>query len=269
MEPRKPMLERVRDGRTDELVLPAWQDMYKRYNFKTSSPEQETLRTVVSGNGYFDAGTLPEIVVRPPKDNAVLKANYMIPNKELRNQFYNTIDYGLVDPDDSKDSRTYVNRLYDLYLKSNKPTIKSTASRFSPRMQIMQGLGIMRGDENRASYDPFLNTMYISPEDAAEDLISEMAHAYQIHGTDTPRDFNWMKQFLSRPNGDMIINGKNGYHTPGSLEYVAHKIIEPRLHMYVNSDRYSYDYIWNSIQKAYNRPIRKPKRGPYINTKTQ
>ena len=266
MEPRKPMLERVRDGRTDELVLPAWQDKYKRYNFKTSSPEQETLRTVVSGNGYFDAGTLPEIEVRPPNDNAVFKANYMIPNRELRNQFYNTIDE---DSYFSKDSRTYVNRLYDLYLKSNKPTIKSTAQRFSPDMQFMQKIGFMRGDETRASYNPVFNTMYVDPEHAASDILAEMAHAYQIHGTDTPRDFNWMKQFLSRPNGDMIINGKDGYHTPGSLEYVAHSIIEPRLRMYVNSDRYPYDYIRNGIQKAYNRSIRKPKRGPYINTKIQ
>lgn len=250
---RKPMLDRVYYNDNDRPVLSFWQNKFKDNNFLTSSPEEETLRNALNGEAYFDAGSLPEIVVRPPKDNAVFKAKQMIPNGELRNQFYDTIDYGLVDPDNSKDSRTYVNRLYDLYLKSNKPTIKSTTSRFSPRMQIMQKLNIMRGDENRASYDPFLNTMYVSPEDAAHDIIAEMSHAYQIRGTDTPRNFNWMKQFLSRPNGDIKINGVDGYNTPGSAEYVAHKIIEPKFHLYVNSNRFPYDFIWNSIQKSYNR----------------
>ena len=69
----------------------------------------------LSTSAYY-AGTLPEIVVKPLKDNAVLKAKTMIPNKNLRNSFYDTIDYGDIDPDFAKDSRTYVNRLYDLYL---------------------------------------------------------------------------------------------------------------------------------------------------------
>ena len=222
----------------------------------------------LSDTAYY-AGTLPEIVVKPLKDNAVLKAKTMIPNKDLRNSFYDTIDYEDIRPDFAKDSRTYVNRLYDLYLKSSKPTIKPTTSRLSPGMRIMQSVGLLKGDETRASYDPIFNTMYVNPEDAANDIIAEMAHAYQIHGTDTPRDFNWMKQFISRPNGDIKINGVDGYDTPGSLEYVAHNIIEPRLHMYVNSDKYPYDFIWKSIQDAYNKPIKKSNRGRYINTSIQ
>ena len=267
MEPKKPMLDRLYFDSDDNNKVLDYETANQNFYGNSTTPEQRALAYAIrSPRAVFDAGVLPEIEVRPPKDNAVFKANYMIPNKELRNQFYNTIDGN---SDNFKDSRTYVNRLYDLYLKSNKPTIKSTTQRVSPGMRIMQKLGFMRGDETRASYDPIFNTMYVDPEYAADDILAEMAHAYQIHGTDTPRDFNWMKQFLSRPNGDMIINGKNGYQTPGSLEYVAHSIIEPRLRMYVNSDGFSYDFIRNSIQKAYNRPIRKPKRGAYINTKIQ
>jgi hypothetical protein len=33
MKPRKPMLDRVRDNRDDELMLPVWQDMYRRLKF--------------------------------------------------------------------------------------------------------------------------------------------------------------------------------------------------------------------------------------------
>lgn len=261
------MLDRLYFNSDDNYKVLDFEIANQNFYGDSTTPEQRALAYAIrSPRAVFDAGVLPEIEVRPPNDNAVLKANYMIPNRELRNQFYNTIDE---DSYISKDSRTYVNRLYDLYLKSNKPTIKSTTQRFSPDMQFMQKVGFMRGDETRASYNPVFNTMYVDPEHAADNILAEMAHAYQIRGTDTPRDFNWMKQFLSRPNGDMIINGKDGYHTPGSLEYVAHRIIEPRLRMYVNSDKYPYDYIWNSIQKAYNRPIRKPKRGSYINTKTQ
>jgi len=48
-------------------------------------------------DSYYYAGVLPEVVIRPPKDNAVYKAKYMIPNKELRNAFYESINSGDVD----------------------------------------------------------------------------------------------------------------------------------------------------------------------------
>jgi hypothetical protein len=78
----------------------------------------------------YYAGQLPEVIIHPLKDNVVYKANYMIPNKELRNAFYNTIDYATPENDynGAIDSRMYVNRLWDLYLKSQKPAIKSTDS---------------------------------------------------------------------------------------------------------------------------------------------
>jgi len=51
----------------------------------------------------------------------------------------------------------------------------------------------MKGDGSRAHYNPFTNTMYIDPNNAAEDITAEMAHAYQFNGTDTPRSFDWIK----------------------------------------------------------------------------
>jgi hypothetical protein len=74
-----------------------------------------------------------------------------------------------------------------------------------------------------------------------------------------------MKQFLSRPAGDIVINGRDGYDTPGSLEYNAHRIIEPRFNMYLTGN-YPYSFIWDSIQKAYNKKPRLIKAGPKVNT---
>lgn len=214
---------------------------------------------------YYDAGVLPEVVIKPPKDNAVYKANYMIPNKELRNQFYNSINNNSGYFNDyTKDTRTYINKLWDLYKKSGKPTIKPVSSRISPEMTVLQKIGVMNGDETRATYDPYFNTMFVNPEDAADDIVAEMAHAYQFHGTDTPRSFNWVKQFFSLP-GDIEINNKSGYDRHGNKEYIAHSIIEPRFNMYLTGN-YPYDFIWNSIQNEYNKPEQQIKRNSYINT---
>lgn len=204
----------------------------------------------LSSSAYY-AGTLPEVVIRPLKDNAVYKANYMIPNKELRNQFYNSIG-------ENYDSRLYINRLWNLYNKSNKPNIKSVQKDYFNAIPLLQKFGIMNGDENRAHYSPFTNTMYVDPNDVAEDIEAEMSHAYQINGTDTPRSWKWMKQFLSRPNGDFEINGKSGYDTPGSLEHVAHSIIQPAIKRYLTDnydynssvpEAYKYDYDYNQMYR--------------------
>ena len=265
MEPRKPMLNRLYfDSDGEEKVLDFEKSVQGFYTRGTAE-ERALWHAIKSPRAVFDAGWLPEITIRPPKDNAVYKANYMIPNKELRNQFYNSINRQDEFDGNIKDTRTYINKLWDLYIKSSKPTIKPVGSRFSPGMMILQKMGVVDGDETRATYDNIFNTMYVDPEDAAEDIVAEMAHAYQFHGTDTPRTWTWMKQFLSRPNGDIVINGSDGYDTPGSLEYNAHNIIEPRFNMYLTGN-YPYGFIWDSIQKAYNKKPRLIKAGPKINT---
>lgn len=220
------------------------------------TPEGRTLDILLNDdNAYIDAGTLPEVVIRPPKDNAVYKANYMIPNKQLRNSFY---DDTYSDKDASGfikqntiSQRDYVNRLWNLYKKSSEPTIKSVYDR-SSTIPILQKIGLMEGDDTRANYNPFTNTMYIDPDFAANDIEAEISHAYQMRGTDTPRSWQWMKQFLSRPNGDIKINGVNGYNTPGSTEFIAHRIIEPIFHDYLNSNGIDYSDVYKTIQDVYN-----------------
>ena len=267
MRPKKPMLDRLYfDSDGEEKVLDFEKSVEDQGFYTSGTAEERALRHAMkSPRAVFDAGWLPEITIRPPKDNAVYKANYMIPNKELRNQFYNSINrYDGYFDDYTKDTRTYINRLWDLYKKSGKPTIKPVSSRFSPEMTVLQKIGVMKGDETRATYDPYFNTMFVDPEYAADDIVAEMAHAYQFHGTDTPRSFNWIKQFFTLP-GDIEINNESGYQRPGNKEYVAHSIIEPRFNMYLTGN-YPYSFIWDSIQKAYNKKPRLIKAGPKINT---
>lgn len=205
-------------------------------------------------DSYYYAGVLPEVVIRPPKDNAVYKAKYMIPNKELRNAFYESINSGDVDviEDYLLDQRTYVNRLWDLYNKSGKPTIKPISRMSQLPLRLLEKTGLLKYSDNRAHYKPITNTMYVDPEYAAEDIIAELSHAYQVYGTDTPRNWKWMKQFLSRPNGDMVINNKDGYDTPGSLEHTAHKIIEPAFWKYVTDNYDANQELPKNIQRSYN-----------------
>ena len=109
MKPRKPILDRLYFNSYDnDKVL----DFERSYNARTT-PEERALNHALKSNSraVFDAGTLPEITIRPPKDNAVYKTGYMIPNKELRNSFYESID-------DDVDQRMYINRLWKLYNKS-------------------------------------------------------------------------------------------------------------------------------------------------------
>lgn len=215
---------------------------------------------------YYDAGVLPEIVIKPPKDNAVYKANYMIPNKELRKAFYNSIDseedYFTESADGSRDyngdlldQRTYINRLWNLYNKSGKPAIRPLSSvPFLTQLanQLSVKAGIAKTMEDRPFYRPIQNTMYVSSDYTADDIIAELSHAYQFRGTDTPRNLSWMKQFLSRPVGDIVINGKSGYDTPGSVEHVAHKIIEPAFYKYVTDNYYANQELPKNMQRSYN-----------------
>jgi len=136
---------------------------------------------------YIDAGMLPGVTITPPKDNAVRKINYMIPNKDLRSSFYNSLgqngeSYGF-------DQRSYINRLWNLYNKSSKPTIKSVHSETLNTIPILQKIGLMEGSDTRAHYNPVTNTMYVDPDFAADDIEAEISHAYQRGGTDTPRSW--------------------------------------------------------------------------------
>lgn len=281
MKPRKkhtPRLDRLyfdipnSDGSYDK-VLP-WETYMQDYYYNNSpefdTPEQRTLEKALKGNTYFDAGSIPEITVTPPKDNAVYKIKQIIPNKELRNSFYNNLyddkDSSGFDYEDTFDRRMYINRLYELYNKSQKPTIRNTQSELFNTIPLLQKIGIMEGSSDRAHYSPFTNTLYVSPEFVMSDIEAELSHAYQVKGTDTPRSWNWMKQFLSVPNGDIKINGSSGYDRPGHFEFTAHKIIEPIFHNYLTDKKYQYEDAHNDINYVYNNPWQfysLVKKGPF------
>lgn len=242
---RKPMLDRVFDERDDKPLLPIWKDMYSRLNFRTSSPENEVLRTAIHGDAYFDAGTLPEITIYPPKDNAVYKAKYMVRDKDLRQKFYENIQYNDIDP------RLYINRLWELYNKSQKPLIRPTQSKYNIIVPLLEKIKGRKGDKNRANYNVLSNSMYVDPEFVDEDIEAELSHAYQFYGTDTPRSLNWIKQFFTLP-GDIKINGRSGYDRVGNNEFVAHSIIEPIFHDYLTNPKTQYQDVYNAIQNIYN-----------------
>lgn len=244
MEPRKPMLDRLYFD-DDTHALSYWQRRFKESGFTSSTPEKETLRIALNGQTYFDAGTLPEVTIRPPKDNAVYKMGYMIPNKDLRKAVYDDIDLYT-----DIDQRSYINRLWNLYNKSQRPSIKSTKSLSNIIVPMYEK--ISGGYTDRANYSPITNTMYISQYDEpAEDLVAELSHAYQTHGTDTPRSYGWIKQFFTLP-GDIKINGQTGYGRIGNKEFVAHSIIEPLFRQHLTNKDYQYEDMWSDIMKVYN-----------------
>lgn len=255
------MLDRLYfDSDSEEKVLDFEKSIEKQGFYTSTNAEQRALRhAIISPRAVFDAGQLPEIVIRPPKDNAVKKIVEMIPNDKLRSSFYNTIDFS-DEPEFFVDNRNYINRLWQLYNKSDRPNIRPISNK-GDIINIGQNLGIIKGENSRAHYDPISHTMYVNPDRAANDIVAELAHAYQFRGTDTPRDLNWMLQFLSLP-GDIKINGVDGYHRPGNLEYNAHMIIEPRFNTYLRSNHQSYDQLYNRIQRGYNIKPKTIKRGP-------
>lgn len=237
---RQERWKRIGDG-TQYNKLLKWRNNNPDNFYQSDIDWLESLPAL--GNSYYDAGVLPEVVIKPPKDNAVYKAGYMIPNKQLRNQFYNSINQNY-------DSRLYINRLWHLYNKSQKPTIRSVESPLNIVVPTFEKLTM--GTIDRPNYSPFTNTMFISPEYAADDIEAELAHAYQTYGTDVPRSRGWINNLLSLP-GDIKIGGRSGYDRPGHIEYDAHSIIEPAIHDYLTNNheynskmpekyQYSYDY---------------------------
>lgn len=252
MEPRKkyPMLDRVyqHDRYIGDVPLLPREETIDRQHYeslKGTTAKTRTLDKLINNdNVYIDAGTLPEVVIRPPKDNAVYKANYMIPDKALRNQFYNSIN-------EDYDQRLYINRLYNLYNKAQKPTIKSTRSKLNIQIPFLQKIGIVEGDRDRANYNALFNTMFVSPDDTASEIEAELAHAYQYYGTDVPRKWGVLNKLESLP-GDIKIKGKSGYKRFGNQEFNAHSIIEPMFNTYLTNKDIYYSDIKSMIDDMYD-----------------
>lgn len=155
------------------------EEAYPSSNNVFGTPEERVLRSAIkSPNVYFDAGMLPDVVVTPPKDNAVDKAKYMIRDKDLRQAFYKTLqedapDYGIPN---NIDHRLYINRLWDLYNKSQKPTIRPITSKLNIIVPVLEKLADRNG--KRANWSFYDNSMFVNPETAKGDIEKELAHAY-------------------------------------------------------------------------------------------
>lgn len=126
----------------------------------------------------------------------------------------------------SPNSRLY-RALWDIEQEAGNPKIRWTSD---PEWINSQGF--------RASYDQITNTMYISPTGYGygdiNDLISESAHGKQFN--ENPLKLIAAGKDLIRIIGRSIITLKAPsetreelYNIPGSIEYEAHKEIQPRL----------------------------------------
>lgn len=87
----------------------------------------------------------------------------------------------------------------------------------------------------RANYDGLTNTAYIYPLTAFHDLIAEDAHAYQHEYTPWKTSLRYVYDGASTlvrsftKKIDLRTAYQVNYVTAGSVEYVAHEEIEPRL----------------------------------------
>jgi hypothetical protein len=182
----------------------------------------------------------------------------MIPNKKMRNRLYENLD-----EDDDLDSRTYINRLWELYKKSQKPSIKNVLNNKLDIVPIYQK--IKGGDTDRAHYNPLTNTMYVSPENIADDIEAELSHAYQHYGTDMPRKYGWVRTLTTLP-GDIKVNGRSGYERIGNKEFDAHKIIEPLFHDYLTTPNINYEDMYDVMMDMYENPgfyFKSVDKGPF------
>lgn len=165
----------------------------------------------IKNSAYYDAGTLPEVYIRPNNDNAVHHAKEMFPDKNFRNSFLRYMDDSREDLNISQ--RDSVQRLYNIYSQSKFPT-----------------LHVLKGD-GRSWYYP-TNDMFIYDEDP-DAYVSELAHAYQYNAKHKYK-INILDGFRPKNWGfEELFGRRDRYNNPGTIEYNAHHIIEPAIWDYV------------------------------------
>lgn len=169
---------------------------------------------------YVNAASLPDTIIKPTGDTYIAKAQLqtMIPDKDLRDRIMAT-NYFQNDP------YSVINRLYTIWNISGQPDITDTKSWF--QQNIVQPI-FKKGKPDRANYNPLSNTMRVN---TFSDVVAEMAHAYQYNSGFYPGLYGIMQNVP----GDIKINGKTGYETPGHVEYIAHKQIQPTLDDYIKN----------------------------------
>lgn len=199
------------------------------------------------------AGTLPEVTATPTfnTDIARLKLKQMIPDRKLRQTIisgYNPMKQGYngeyIDTAPAKQYDEYetINRLYNIWNASKRPSVHREGDIMDPILQKFIGRGGYRDH-----YFPLLNNIYLGSKHPL--LEDELSHAYQYNA----KGLNFKPDVFNIP-GDIHVNGKSGYDRPGHVEYEAHRIIQPVLSAYVDGYLNSLDEVNNIINEIQSNP---------------
>lgn len=209
---------------------------------------QEGMKTVVPKEN----NTLPEITVTPDK-YTLNKIQEMIPNRNLRRAFLNSIDtpggmqlnydgnnlYKTYDGP-IRDTNEYANRVYSVWDYVGKPKVRSSSD---------NPLGFIIG-KDRPMASP-TGTIYISEKNPH--LEAELPHFYQYTQPDTKYGrFDSIPFISGNLPADIKVNGKTAYDRPDTFEYEAHRVIEPEMRRFFNGttpDRY---IMYQRIKKKLN-----------------
>lgn len=218
-------------------------------------------------NPTYDAGTLPEVVIKPTNDTDIarLKMKQMVPNKELRQRIlmndypvrftHNGRNEQLADNVPAKydfNSNEYdrINRYYNIWNQSGRPSIKYKGDFFDPIVQLEIGsrANINSLTSYRDHYNALFNSIHLNKQ--IPGFLSELSHAYQHRNKENPL---YRKSFFNLP-GDIKIAGKSGYDRLGHFENDAHSVIEPALFQYVNGNLSTLDDVNNLIKDINEHP---------------
>lgn len=208
----------------------------------------------------YYGGKLPEIVYNysDNSDNSKTRKRLraMFPTKTGIDRFRRFLYSNYRDDRIQPSVNTSINRLYNLYKKSGSPRIDTRLSKNDvnttdyPRAyhkhypiigryvdsMTLPGMSIpMKSNPKGSSFgvvDDFYDT----------EFIAELSHAYQ---------YNYNKESLGNDrrnaygfpilNGDEIINRKTEYETPGTVEFNAHRVIEPTIKEYILNPNYNFN----------------------------
>lgn len=188
----------------------------------------------------------PEVTIYPnPRDlNTGTLMREAVPDKEIRNQFYDWITNnggryeGEVSSSLSDNDRA--DRFLNLYNNAQRPTIKKLTPEEAD-------IGYRDNGDLRSYYigvgndNDYVNTIYAAPQrnwkyDSA--IMAELAHSYQYFDPDSNKHWttpSWDKIQSQHAfgNDNEDSNGLTGYDRLGNIEYNAHRIIQPAQESYV------------------------------------
>ena len=156
-------------------------------------------------------------------------------------------------------------KFYDDLSESNQYAVDQMVKKYGPvNVNVEKGKGIFSGTAGH--YNPFTNTITIDPDvNIYDGFVSEFAHKRQF---DEQGKFDVIGDWIFNDLPD-YMTGERPYADPGTVEYEAHSIYEPKLRdefsEYISDDLTGRNY--NKFQNGGNLPIaQKGKRVPvYVN----